>query len=180
VESVLYGTAPVALILGMLAIMASKTLTPVRAKPAGTVEYELQLGLMQRALAQKANVLSICLVVVLGGGAFGFTRWLPPVLSLVAIAAMVGMLLKPQRVVFTSAGVMPNNAVFRPWKDFDSFSFSGNRIVLHSPTRLASINLFASYKRRDEVERVIRRHLRAPKVKTTRAASTNTRPRRAV
>jgi hypothetical protein len=169
----LVGAAPIALILGSLAIMASRTFTPVRAMPEGRVEYELPLGFVQRTLAQKANVLSILALIALGGGILGTTRWLPPMLSYVALLATLAMLLKPQKVVFTSAGVLLHNAAFRKWKDFDSFGVSGNRVVLQSPVRLSSVNVFVSYKRRAEVERIVRRHLRSPKTQGERAVATS-------
>jgi hypothetical protein len=95
VDTLVSAIAPTALVLGTLAIMASRTLTPLRATPEGRVEYELPLTFLQRALAQKANVLSILAVVALGGGVLGTTRWLPPALSYIAILATLGMLLKP-------------------------------------------------------------------------------------
>lgn len=151
---------PTALILLSVAIMASRTLAPVRAKSEGKLEYELRLGFVQRVLSQKANIISICALVALGGGALGNTPWLSSTLGFIALAAMVGLLFVPQRVVFTSAGVMPSRAVFRPWKDFDAYQLSGRRVTLFGRARLSSVRLFASPRTSEEVERIVKRHLK--------------------
>ena len=158
-SSAILAILPTALILGSLVIMASRTITPIRARPEGKVEYEMRLGLFQRMLGQKTNILAICLLVALGGGALGNTPWLSSGLGYIALAVMLGLLMVPQRVVFTSAGVMPTRAIFRPWKDFDACEISGRRVVLRGPSRLSSLRLVASPATVNQVERVVRRHV---------------------
>lgn len=152
---------PTALILGSLVIMASCILSPIRAKPVGNIEYELRLGLFQRVLSQKVNIVSICVLVALGGGVLGGSAWLTPILGYIALAVMIGLLFVPQKVIFTSVGFMPGRAIFRPWKDFQSCSISGRRLTFTGRSRFESLKLFASGRNVAEVERVVRRHLRS-------------------
>jgi hypothetical protein len=155
----LLAALPTLLILCSLAVMASRTLTPMRARREGKVEYELRLGLLQRLLGQKVNILAICFLVALGGGVVGNSPWLPAALGYVALAVMVALILVPQRVVFTSHGVMPTRAIFRPWNDFEACEISGRRVILRGSARLSSLRLIASPATVDDVERVVRRHL---------------------
>src|SRR5438445_6871650 len=117
------GLLPVMLVLGTLAIMASRTLAPMKVKPEGKVLLEVRLGIMQRALSQRANVIAVCAVIAIGGGAFGSQRIIPPALSFLALLVMLGMLSKRQTMVVTSRGVMLHNASFRPWTDFEGSRF---------------------------------------------------------
>ena len=158
-SNTLLAVLPTLLILCSLAVMASRTLTPLRARREGKVEYELRLGLFQRLLSQKVNILAICFLVALGGGIVGSTPWLPTGLGYIALAVMAALLLVPQRVVLTSAGIMPTRAVFRPWNDFDACEVSGRRVTLRGSARLSSLRLIASPATVDDVERVVRRHL---------------------
>lgn len=168
---------PTLLILSSLVIMASRTLTPVRATPEGKVEYVMRLGLLERLLSQRINVLAICFLVALGGGALGNSPWLASGLGYVALAVMLALLLVPQKVVFTSAGVMPTRAIFRPWKDFEACEISGRRIILRGPSRLTSLRLVGSPQSVDRAEQVVRRHLGASR--RTTATSSRSRSRRA-
>lgn len=187
-SNALVAVLPTALIVSSLVIMASRTLAPFRATPEGRLEYELRLGFVQRALSQKANILSICALVALGGGVLGNTPWVSGGLGFIALAVMVGLLMVPQRVVFTSAGVMPSRAIFRPWKDFDNYQLRGRQVTLFGKARLSSTRLFASSKTSEEVERIVARHLKrstaqvAPPARRTgnaRKHSRRARPQRA-
>lgn len=168
------GVLALGLVLGTLVIMASRTLAPVKEKPVGAVELELRLPLLQRALAQKVNVISICTIVVLGGGVLTSQRIISPVVGLLALFVMVGLILKRQTLVVTSQGVLVHNAAFRKWKDFDQVVVRPGKLVLHSSTRLASISLYLPSRRRDEVASIAQRHVGGP---TARTASTRTAPR---
>ncbi|MGA8015393.1 MAG: hypothetical protein WCB85_05700 [Candidatus Dormiibacterota bacterium] len=170
---------PTLLMLSSLAVMASRTLTPIRAKLEGKVEYELSLGLVQRVLSQKINILAICFLVALGGGALGNTPWLGGGLGYIALAVMLALVLVPQRVVFTSAGIMPTRAIFRPWSDFSSCDVSGRRVRLHGPSQLSSLRLIASSATLGDVERVIGRHVGRPARATRPAARSRRRQRTA-
>lgn len=170
---------PTLLILSSLAVMASRTLTPIRAKLEGRVEYELPLGLFQKVLSQKINILAICFLVALGGGALGSTPWLGGGLGYIALAVMLALLLVPQRVVFTSAGIMPTRAIFRPWSDFASCEVSGRRVRLQGPSQLSSLRLIASSETLGDVERVIGRHVGHPARATRSTARSRRRHRTA-
>jgi uncharacterized Tic20 family protein len=153
------GLLPVAMVLGPLAIMASRTLAPMKAKPEGKVLLEVRLGVMQRALSQRANVAAVCVVVALAGGLFSQQRAVSPVLGLLALLVMFAMLTKRQTLVFTSRGVMPHGALFRSWKDFEGYRLGSNKLTLRSGTRLASLSLFFPTGAREDVEKLVARQL---------------------
>jgi hypothetical protein len=153
------GLLPVGLVLGTLAIMASRTLAPMKVKPEGKVLLEVRLGLLQRALSQRANVVAVCAVIAIGGGAITSQRIIPPALSFLALLVMFGLLLKRQTLVFTSRGVVVHSASFRPWKDFDGYKLGANKLVLRSGTRLASVSVFFPTRSRADVEALVQRQL---------------------
>jgi len=153
------GLLPVAMVLGTLAIMASRTLAPMKARAEGKVLLEVRLGLVQRALSQRANVAAVCAVVALAGGLFSSQRIVSPVLGLLALLVMFGLLTKRQTLVFTSRGVMPHGALFRSWKDFEGFRLGSNKLTLRSGTRLASLSLYFPTAARDDVEKLVARQL---------------------
>jgi hypothetical protein len=174
------GLLPVAMVLGSLAIMASRTLAPMKARPEGKVLLEVRLGLLQRALSQRANVIAVCAIVAVGGGAVTSQRVLPPALSLLALMVMLGLLMKRQTLVFTSRGVLPHSASFRAWKDFDHYRVGTNKLVLRSGTRLASVSLFFPSRDRDDVEKLVRRQLGVTSAGASAQGAVNRRSRRAV
>jgi hypothetical protein len=174
-SNALAAVLPTALILLSLAIMASRTLAPVRAKAEGKLEYEMRLGLLQRVLTNKVNILSISALIALGGGAIGNTPWLGSGLGYIALAVMIGLLFVPQKVVMTSAGVQSSRAVFRPWKDFDGYQVNGRKLLLHGKARLSSLKLYSSAKNLDAVEGVMRRHIRRGPQQRTPSARTRAR-----
>jgi hypothetical protein len=161
------GILALGLVLFSLAIMASKTLAPVKAKPKGRVELEVQLPLLQRAMAQKVNVISVCAVVVLGGGALTSQRVISPLVGLLALFVMLALISKRQTLLITTQGMLVHNAAFRSWKDFDSMSVRSGKLVFHSPTKLASISVYIPSRRRDEVVGVVRQHLAPPRGRST-------------
>jgi hypothetical protein len=150
---------PLGLVLGTLAIMASRTLAPIKAKPEGKVLLEVRLGLIQRALSQRANVIAISAVVALGGGMFTSQRMFSPTLGFLALLVMLGLLMKRQTLVFTSRGVMPHSALFRSWKDFESYRVGSNKLVLRSGSRLASVSVYFPNGSRDDVVKLVGRQL---------------------
>lgn len=154
------GILALGLVLGTLVIMASRTLAPIREKPRGAVELEVRLPLLQRALAQKVNVISVCAIVVIGGGALTSQQIISPIVGFLALIVMAGLILKRQTLVVTSQGVLVHNAAFRPWKDFDDVSVRPGKLVLHSSTRLASVSLYLPTGRRDQVASIAESHVR--------------------
>lgn len=156
------GILGLGLVLGTLAIMASRTLAPIKEKPRGKIELVVRLPLLQRALSQKINVLSVCTVVVLGGGALTSQRVVSPLVGLLALVVMLGLIAKRQTLVITSQGMLVHNAAFRSWKDFDTVSVRPGKLVFHSPTKLASLSVYIPSKRRDDVVGIVRKHLPVP------------------
>lgn len=164
------------LVIATLAIMASRTLAPVKEEPKGRVELDLALPFMQRAMSQRMNVISICAVLAISGGALTTQRIVSPVIGFLALAVMFGLISKRQRLVLTSQGVLVHNAAFRSWKDFDGFRVGGSKVHLSSSTRLASLSLYIPSSRRDEVAAVLRRHV-SPATPTAPRSESNRRRR---
>lgn len=162
------GILALGLVLGTLAIMASRTLAPLKEQPKGHVEVTVPLPLMQRVLAQKVNVIAVCAVVIIGGGALTSQRVISPVVALLALFVMGGLLLKRQTLVITTQGILVHNAAFRSWKDFDGVRVGSGRVQLHSATRLASVSIYLPSRDREQVLGAIRRHVRTPGASTSR------------
>lgn len=156
------GVLALGLVLGTLVIMASRTLAPVKEKPRGAVELELRLPLLQRALSQKVNVVSVCAIVVVGGGALTSQRIISPMVGLLALVVMVGLILRRQTLVLTSQGVLIHNAAFRQWKEFEAVSIRPGKLVLRSSTRLASVSLYLPSGTREQVAGIAQRHVGPP------------------
>src|SRR5581483_11701394 len=113
----------------MLAIMAAKTLPVVRAQVPGVEEMQIPVPLLFRLLGQRSNILCILAVLLLGSGLVG-EPWISHGqfgFALIVIAALVAV---PSRYRFTSVGISPTPAAFRPWSDFERFDASGNVVVL--------------------------------------------------
>ena len=167
------GILALGLVLGTLAIMASRTLAPLKEQPKGHVEVTVPLPLMQRVLAQKVNVIAVCGVVIIGGGALTSQRIISPVVAFLALFVMGGLLLKRQTLVITTQGILVHNAAFRSWRDFDDVRVGSGRVQLHSATRLASVSIYLPSRDRERVLGAIRSHVRTrgvstpPKVRTT-------------
>lgn len=147
------------LVLGTLGIMASHTLAPVRERPKGEVELEVVLPFVQRVLAQRRDVLAVCGVVAISGGALTSQRVLSPIFAFITLGVMLGLLMKRRTLVLTSKGILIHSAAFRPWKDFDDVHVANGKVQLHSSTRLATVNVYLPPQGREETIRLIRRHV---------------------
>ncbi|MDE3074696.1 MAG: hypothetical protein KGJ86_04640 [Chloroflexota bacterium] len=147
------------LILAMLAIMAARTAPPLPAKVSGTPMLDVPLRPIFKLLAQRTNIIAILAVLILGSGFVG-QRWIPHGLFLFAIVAMAGLLCFPARYRFTSEGVSPNRATFRPWAEFTGWVASGNVIYLKGASRPGSLKLYVAGKDRDAALKVVKRHLK--------------------
>ncbi|HZT05967.1 MAG TPA: hypothetical protein VFC51_02985 [Chloroflexota bacterium] len=150
------------LLFAMLAIMAAKSIPIVQAPLAGKPLLDIRVPLLFRALGQRVNVLCILAVLVLGSGAIG-ERWIDRQLFLFVLVAVVGMLMIPSRYRITTAGLSPSRSVFRPWSDFERWEASGNVVYLRGRSRFGSVRLFVSGRDREELIRVLSRHLRNQK-----------------
>jgi hypothetical protein len=147
------------LLLSMLAMMAARTAPPLAAKIQGTPTLEVPLRPIFKLLSQRMNIIAVLAVLVLGSGFVG-DRWIPHGVFLFAVVGMLGLLCLPARYRFTNEGVSPNRATFRPWADFVGWAASGNVVYLKGPSRPSSLKLYVAGKDRDEVLRVVKRHLK--------------------
>jgi hypothetical protein len=102
--------------------------------------------------------MAVLIVLAIGSGAFGET-WISPALFTFAVIGLVAVVLVPSRYLFTTKGVSPNRATFRPWSDFTGWTESGSVFGLHSNARFASIRLYVGGRDHDAVKRVLTRFL---------------------
>jgi hypothetical protein len=151
----LFGTI---LVLSMLVFMAARAVPPVAVPLKGTVQLEVPLRLVFRLLDQRANVIAILAVLILGSGLIG-ERWIPHELFLFALVATIGIVLFPRRYRFTTTGVSPNRATFRAWSEFRGWRHSGNVIRLEGLERFSSLTLYIGTHDCDAVKQLLGRHL---------------------
>ena len=147
------------LLLVMLAIMAAKTAPALSTRISGSTILDVPLRPVFKLLSQRTNIIAIFAVLILGSGFVG-ARWIPHGLFLFALVAMAGLLCVPAHYRFTDEGVSPNRATFRPWSQFSGWASSGNVVYLKGPSRLSSLKLYVAEKDRDDVIRVVKRHLK--------------------
>ena len=152
------GLAAAILIVAMLGIAAARNAGPMSAATPGERVLEVRIGLLFRALSQRVNIMAVLIVLAIGSGAFGET-WISPALFAFAVIGLVAVVLVPSRYVFTTKGVSPNRATFRPWSDFSGWTESGSVFGLHADARLSSIRLYVGGRDHDAVKRVLTRFL---------------------
>lgn len=160
-------TAGTILILVMLAIMAARAVPLIRTRVMGEVLLEMPVPIFFRLLSQRTNVLCILAVLVLGSGLVG-ERWISPGLFLLTLVAMGGIVSFPARYQFTSSGVSPNRATFRPWSDFVGWQASGNVVFLQAAGRFGSLKLYVPSQEREDVLQVVKRFLKSSARPTAR------------
>ena len=148
------------LVIAMLGIAASRNAGPISAATPGDRLLEVRVGLLFRALSQRINIMAVLIVLAIGSGAFG-DRWISPALFTFAVIALIGIVLLPARYVFTTKGLSPNRATFRPWSDFTGWTESGSIFGLHSEKRFSSIRLYVGGNDHDKVKRLLTRFLGA-------------------
>src|SRR5258708_9970377 len=139
------------LVIALLGIAASRHAGPVSAATPGDRLLEVRVGLLFRALSQRINMMAVLIVLAIGSGAFG-DRWISAALFTFAVIALIGIVLLPARYVFTTKGLSPNRATFRPWSDFTGWTESGSIFGLHSENRFSSIRLYVGGNDHDKVK----------------------------
>jgi hypothetical protein len=92
-------------------------------------------------------------------------------MCLFAILAVVGLVLVPARYRFTTDGVSPNRATFRPWSEFISWAYSGNVVYLNGGSQRGSLKLYVADKDQETLFKALGRYL-----PVATSASTATRP----
>lgn len=147
------------LVLSMLALLAARLAPPIAARVEGSPSLEVPLRPVFKLLSQRMQIIPLLAVLILGSGFVG-DRWIPHGLFLFALVAVLGLLCFPMRYRFTTEGVSPNRATFRPWKDFSGWAASGNVVYLKGSGRPSSLKLYVAGKDRDQVLKVVKRHLK--------------------
>jgi hypothetical protein len=139
----------------MLLIMAMRVYLPIGTRPTGKVAKTLSLGLQERALMQRANIYSIAVVLLL----MSVTGVLPATGEILVVLIALSILAVPVHYVFTAEGIGVNNVLFRAWQDFESFSVTQRKLVLHGRKGARDLHLHLLANHQKEALPVLRRHL---------------------
>ena|SRR5258708_17714070 len=143
------------LVLGMLGMMAMRTVGPVKALPNGKQLMVVQSRFIDRLLLHRFQLISLMAILALGSGTAG-PRWISHSTFLVAVGGAVVLLLVPFRYLLTTDGVNVHTSLVKSWKDFTSFQIEGRRVVLRGDGWTRRASLYLSDKNRKELERVLR------------------------
>jgi hypothetical protein len=143
------------LVLGMVVMLAMRTIGPVKAVPKGKQLMVVQSRFIDRLLLHRFQLIGVLAILALGSGTFG-TRWISHPTFLVAIGACMVLLLVPFRYMFTTEGVNTHTSLVKDWKEFTSFQVEGRRVVLKGDGWSRRASLYMSEKNRKELERVLR------------------------
>jgi hypothetical protein len=147
----------------MLVVMLMRVYMPLGAKVGGKVTQTLHMSLPEKALMQRVNVYAIGGVLLL----MAVTGLIAPVIELVVVAVALGILTMPVRILMTSEGVGLNNVVYRPWKEFSSFSCEKRRITLNGRDGARPLHLYILPDHQKQALPVLRRHLSEAKASQT-------------
>lgn len=147
----------------MLVVMLMRVYMPLGAKVGGKVTQTLAMSLPEKALMQRVNVYAIGGVLLLTV----VTGLTSPVIELIVVAAALGILTMPVRITMTSEGVGLNNVVYRPWKEFASFSCEKRRITLIGRDGSRPLHLYLLPEHQKKALPVLRRHLSEAKASQT-------------
>jgi hypothetical protein len=145
----------VGLVLGMLAILAVRTIGPIKAMPKGKQLMVVEARFIDRLLLHRFQLIGLIAILALGSGGIG-TRWISHPTFLVAVGVCLVLLCLPFRYVLTAEGVNTHASLVKSWKDFGSFRVEGRRVVLSGDGWSHRATLYMSDKRRKELEKVLR------------------------
>jgi hypothetical protein len=143
------------LVLGMLGMIAMRTIGPIKAIPKGKQLLVVQARFIDRLLLHRFQLISLMAILALGSGSVG-PRWIAHPTFLVAVGACITLLLVPFRYLLTTEGVNTHTSLVKEWKEFTSFQIEGRRVVLRGDGWSHRASLYMSDKNRKELERVLR------------------------
>lgn len=143
------------LVLGMLAIIAMRTIGPVRARPKGKQLLVIEARFIDRLLLHRFQLMGFIAILALGSGGVG-ARWISHPTFLVAVGGCLVLLLVPFRYVLTAEGVNTHASLVKVWEDFTNYRVEGRRVVLLGDGWSKRTSLYMSEKTRKELERVLR------------------------
>ncbi|HXA43234.1 MAG TPA: hypothetical protein VNV65_10045 [Candidatus Solibacter sp.] len=143
------------LVLGMLGIIAMRTIGPVKAVPKGKELMVVQARFIDRLLLHRFQLISLLAILALGSGGVG-TRWIAHPTFLVAVGATVVLLLVPFRYLITTEGVNTHTSLVKDWSEFRTYQVEGRRVVLRGDGWTRRASLYMSDNNRKDLERVLR------------------------
>ena len=143
------------LVLGMLGIIAVRTIGPLKAVPKGKPLLVVETRFIDRLLLHRFQLIGLMAILALGSGGLG-ARWISHPTFLVAVGACLTLLCVPFRYVLTTEGVNTHASLVKSWKDFATFRIEGRRLVLSGDGWVGRASLYMSDKTRKEMERVLR------------------------
>lgn len=143
------------LVMGMLGIMAVRTIGPIKAVPKGKQLLVVQARFIDRLLLHRVQLMGLIAILALGSGGLG-ARWISHPTFLLAVGGCLVLLCVPFRYVLTTEGVNTHASLVKSWKDFATFRVEGRRVVLRGDGWSRRATLYMSDKTRKELERVLR------------------------
>jgi hypothetical protein len=143
------------LVLGMLGMIAMRTVGPIKAVPKGKQLLVVQSRFIDRLLLHRFQLISLMAILALGSGSVG-ARWISHPTFWVAIGACITLLLVPFRYLLTTQGVNTHTSLVKDWKEFTTFQIEGRRVVLRGDGWSHRASLYVSERNRKELERVLR------------------------
>src|SRR5258708_11748450 len=115
------------LVLGMLGMMAMRTVGPVKALPNGKQLMVVQSRFIDRLLLHRFQLISLMAILALGSGTAG-PRWISYSTFLVAVGGAVGLLLVALKDLVTTDGVKLLTSFVQSWEGFTSLQIERQRV----------------------------------------------------
>ncbi|CAA9285766.1 MAG: hypothetical protein AVDCRST_MAG77-4206 [uncultured Chloroflexi bacterium] len=156
----------------LLSYMLMKAWLPFAPKRPGEVLLQAPLGFLQRVLVHRTQAMLLMAYVVIGSSPFLGSRIFIEGTEFIAVGGLVLILMLPLRYVFTDRGVAINNGVPRLYRQFRRFDVRPGKRWLASNVTVVlrgrktdrgthpSYPLFLPVTARDEVVRLLKRHVR--------------------
>jgi hypothetical protein len=143
------------LVIGMLVLLAMRTVGPVKATPTGKALLEVRTSFIDRVLMNRMQVMGLLVVLVLGTGAAN-PRWISQPVFVLAVGGALVLLTVRFKYTFSSDGFTTHASGLRAWADCDTYRFEGRRVVLTGSSWTRRVTLYVPHSAHKELERVFR------------------------
>jgi hypothetical protein len=160
----------------MLSFMLMRVWLPFAPKRPGEVLLQVPVGLVQRLLIQRNQILAVAAFLLLGSLPQNFGQWFLPGTQSVALVGLAIIISLPLRYVFYDRGVALSNGVPRAYKSFRKLDpkdvRTGRRWLLAGTTTIIlrgrktargsepSNTLYIPSSQAPAVTRLLRKHVR--------------------
>jgi hypothetical protein len=164
-------------VMGMLGILATRTVGPIKAVPAGKELLTVETKFVDRLLLHRFQLMSMLVVLILGSGSFG-PRWISQPVFLLGIAGALLLVTVPARHIFTVDGFNLHTSTTRTWKECTRFSLEGRRVVILGDRWHQRATLYMPESARPELERLLKNRGLRPERRDGQASTAKAAPRR--